>query len=127
MAVRAWPLSISVPLVQVVPLNPKTRPMESTARQNVVVGQDTPVRPEASESDSGGSVAMGAGAENAVPFHVSTSPALSTARQKDALAQETELSWPRGSTPFGWVHDRPFHSEGPPSTATQNEGLTHEI
>ena len=85
------------------------------------------MRPEASEPESGGSDATGAGAENAVPFHVSTSPALSTATQKVVLAQDTALSCPWGSASLGWVHERPSHTEGPPSAATQNEAETHEI
>ncbi len=124
---RAWPLSMSVPLLQRVPSNPKTRPMESTARQKVAVGHDTEVSPEASVPESGGSVAMAVGAEKAEPFHVKTSPALSTAIQKAGLGHETELSWPCGSASLGWVHECPFHTDGPPSTATQNEGEAQEI
>ena len=94
MLVRACPLSISVPLLHEVPSKPKTRPMESTARQKVGVGHETPVRPDASEPARAGSVAMGVGAVKAVPFQASASPELSTAMQKDGLAQETEFSWP---------------------------------
>ena len=47
-SVRAWPSSMSVPALHVVPFQPNTRPMESTARQNVGVGQETAVSPEAS-------------------------------------------------------------------------------
>ncbi len=127
MLVRAWPLSIRVPLLQVVPFQPKTRPMESTARQKVVVGHETAVRPDASVPVSGGSVAIDAGAEKPTPFQVRTSPLLSTTTQKVVVAQETELSWPWLSASPGWVQVLPFHTEGPPSAATQKDGDTHEI
>ena len=55
------------PALQVVPLKPKTRPSESTARQKVVVGHDTPVRPEALVPVTAGSVTMGWGAEKPGP------------------------------------------------------------
>ena len=114
-------------MLHVVPSKPKTRPMESTARQKVGVGHDTPVNPEALVPASGGSVATGTGAEKAVPFQVSALPELSTATQKVVLAQETELSCPCGSALPGWVHEVPSHTVVPPSTATQNAGLTQEI
>lgn len=126
MAVSALPLSMSVPLLHAAPLKAKTRPMESTARQNVVVGQDTPVRPEALVPLRGGSVAMDAGAEKPCPFQVSTAPLLSTSTQKLVLAHDTALSWPCGSAWLGCVHVRPLNTEGPPSAATQNVGDTHE-
>ena len=47
--------------------------------------------------------------------------------QKETLAHETELSCPWLSLLPGWVHELPFQTEVPPSTATQKEGLTHEI
>jgi hypothetical protein len=90
--VSAWPRSICSPGLQLVPLKPNTRPSESTARQKVGVGQDTPVSPEASEPESGGSWAMVVGAENVDPFQVSTAPALSTAAQNVGLEHETALS-----------------------------------
>ena len=124
---RACPSSIRVPLLQLVPSKPKTRPMESTARQKVGVGHETPVSPDASEPCSDGSVATGTGALNAVPFHVSTSPALSTATQNVVLAQDTELSWPALSASPGWVQVLPSQTVVPPSTATQKVGETQEI
>ena len=83
-----------VPALHVVPLKAKTRPMESTARQKVVVGHETAVRPEASEPVRGASVAMETGAEKPVPFQVRTAPLLSTRTQNVVEAQETEFSWP---------------------------------
>ena len=62
MLVSAWPLSMRVPALHAVPFHPKTRPRESTARQNVVVGHETEVRPEASVPVRGGSEAIDAGA-----------------------------------------------------------------
>ena len=61
------------------------------------------------------------------PFQVSTLPLLSTSTQNDVVAQETELSWPWVSASPGWVQVWPFHTEGPPSAATQKVGDTHEI
>src|ERR1700679_2573933 len=110
MLLSAWPSSMSVPLLHDVPSKPKTRPMESTARQKVGVGHETPVRTDASEPSRGGSVATGGGGEKAVPFHVSESPELSTAMQKEGLAQETELSWPALSASPGWVQELPSHT-----------------
>src|SRR5271157_916955 len=127
MLVRAWPLSMRVPELHAVPFQPKTRPMESTARQNVVVGQETAVSPDAPVPVTGGSLAIDANAVKPRPFHVSTLPLLSTSTQNDAVAQETELSWPRVSASLGWVQVWPFHTEGPPSAATQKAGDTHEI
>src|SRR5580700_4378096 len=94
MAVSAWPGSISLPALQALPFQPKTRPWESTARQKVAVGHETPVSPEASVPVTGCSVVMLRGAENTVPFQVMTAPLLSTSTQKLGLAQETALSWP---------------------------------
>ena len=37
------------------------------------------------------------------------------------------MSWPWVSALVGWVQVCPFHTEGPPSAATQKEGDTHEI
>src|SRR3984957_5906165 len=127
MLVSAWPLSIKVPVLQVAPFHPKTRPRESTARQNVVVGQETEVRPEALVPLRGGSVAMDAGAEKPRPFQVRTSPSLSTMTQNAVVAQDTELSWPWLSMSPGWVQVTPFKTEGPPSAAMQKLGDTHEI
>ncbi len=92
MLVRAWPLSMSVPVLQVDPFQPNTRPMESTARQNVGVGHETPVSPEASVPVRGGSVAMEAGAEKPRPFQVRTPPLLSTRTQKAGVGHDTALS-----------------------------------
>ncbi len=47
--------------------------------------------------------------------------------QKAVEAQETELSWPCVSISLGWVQVEPLKTEGPPSAATQNDGVTHEI
>ena len=127
MLVSAWPLSISVPLLQAVPFQEKTRPMESTARQNVGVGHDTPVRPEASVPVRGGSVAMDAGAVKPRPFQVITLPLLSTRTQNVVDAHETALSWPAVSASVGWVQVWPLNTEGPPSAATQKLGATQEI
>ena len=127
MLVRARPLSIRVPLLQAVPFQANTRPMESTARQKVAVGQDTAVSPDASVPVTGGSDAIDDGAVKPSPFQVSTLPLLSTRTQKDVVAQETELSWPWASALLGWVQVWPFHTEGPPSAATQKAGDTHEI
>ena len=66
--------------------------MESTARQNVAVGQDTPVSPDASVPETGGSVAIDAGALKPRPFQVSTLPELSTRTQNVVVAQDTALS-----------------------------------
>src|ERR1700677_4630101 len=101
--------------------------MESTAWQNVVVGQDTPVSPDASVPSDGGSVAMDTGAEKAVPFQFKTSPALSTATQNEGLAHETALSCPWESASLGCVQSWPSQMDGPPSAATQKTGLVHEI
>src|SRR5258707_11252970 len=101
--------------------------MESTARQKVVLGHETEVRPEAFVPLRGGSVAIDAGAEKPAPFPVRTAPLLSTMTQKAVEAHETELSWPWLSTLPGWVQVWPLNTEGPPSAATQKEGDTHEI
>ena len=61
------------------------------------------------------------------PFQVSTLPLLSTRTQKVVVAQETALSWPWASASLGCVQVWPFHTEGPPSAATQKVGDTHEI
>ena len=61
------------------------------------------------------------------PFQVTTSPLLSTSTQKEVVAQDTELSCPWLSESVGWVQVCPFHTEGPPSAATQKDGDTHEI
>ena len=127
MLVSAWPLSMRVPALQVVPFQPNTRPRESTARQKVGVGQDTDVRPDALVPFSAGSVPMDSGAVKPWPFQVSTSPLLSTMTQKVVDAHETEFSCPCVSTSLGWVHVLPFHTDGPPSAATQNVGDTQEI
>ena len=37
------------------------------------------------------------------------------------------MSWPWASALLGCVHVWPFHTEGPPSAATQKVGDTHEI
>src|SRR5580704_7100989 len=103
------------PALQVVPLKPKTRPSESTARQKVVVGQETPVRPEALVPVTAGSVTMGWGAEKPVPFQVRTAPLLSTSTQKVVVGQDTAFSWPPLSASPGWVHWLPFQTDGPPS------------
>jgi hypothetical protein len=110
-----------------VPLKPNTRPSESTARQKDGAGHDTPVSPEASDPESGGSWATDAGAENDEPFQVSAAPALSTAMQNVGVAQDTALSCPWGSASVGCVHVCPFQTEGPPSTATQKVGAAQEI
>src|ERR1700733_1597047 len=127
MLVSAWPLSMRVPALHVVPFHPKIRPMESPARQKVVVGHETAVRPDASVPLRGGSVAIDTGAEKLAPFQVRTAPLLSTRTQKLVEAQDTELSWPWVSTSLGWVQDWPLKTEGPPSAATQKDGDTHEI
>ena len=119
---RAWPLSIRVPVLQAVPFQANTRPMESTARQKVAVGQDTAVSPDASVPVTGGSVAIDTGAVKPRPFQVSTLPLLSTRTQNDVVAQETELSWPWVSILLGWVQVRPFHTEGPPSPRRRRPG-----
>ena len=77
--------------------------------------------------ETGGSVAMGVGAEKACPFQVMTAPLLSTRTQKVVEAQDTELSWPELSGLVGWVQPLPFQTEGPPSAATQKVDETHEI
>ena len=127
MLVSAWPLSMRVPWLHVVPFHPKTRPMESTARQKVVVGHETEVRPDALVPVSGGSVAIDTGAEKVVPFQVTAAPLLSTRMQKVVEAHDTELSWPWVSTSLGCVHMLPLNTDGPPSAATQNDGETQEI
>ena len=104
MAVSPWPWSMVAPALQAVPFQPKTRPTESTARQKVVVGQETPVRPEALVPLTAGSLTMGWGAEKVDPFQVRTSPLLSTSTQKVVVGQETALSWPWLSASLGWVH-----------------------
>ena len=76
---------------------------------------------------TGGSEAMEAGAEKPRPFQVSTPPLLSTRTQKAVVAHDTELSWPWASRLSGCVQVWPFHTEGPPSAATQKVGDTHEI
>src|SRR5580704_3998548 len=126
-ALNAWPLSIRVPALQAVPFQEKTRPIESTARQNVVVGHDTPVRPEASLPFWGGSVAIEAGALKAVPFHAMKAPLLSTSMQNVVDAHETAFSCPCVSASVGWVQLCPLNTDGPPSAATQNVGDTQEI
>jgi len=83
-----------VPAFHAVPSQAKTRPSESTARQKVGVGQETPVSPELSPPDPGGSEATDWGAEKPSPFHVTTLPLLSARTQNAADAQETALSWP---------------------------------
>src|SRR6516225_4372038 len=113
---------MSVPEVQLVPLKPKTRPSESTARQNTAVGHETPVRPEALVPASGGSLATDAGGENPWPFQVSAPPLLSTSTQNEVVAHETEFSWPAASASLGWVQVWPSQTEGPPSAATQKAG-----
>ncbi len=125
--VNAWPLSMSVPVLQLAPWKVKARPMESTATQKLADGQDTPVSPEASVPESGGSVAIGNGAVNTDPFQVKTSPPLSAAMQKVGLAQDTALSCELVSTSIGWLHACPFHTDGPPSAAMQNCDDTQEI
>src|ERR1700681_1592957 len=117
MLLRAWPLSMIVPGLHAVPFQPNTRPMESTARQNIGLAHETAVSPDALVPVSGGSDAMEAGAEKARPFQVSTAPLLSPSTQKDADAQDTELSWPWVSALVGCVQMCPFHTEGPPSAA----------
>src|ERR1700722_5046850 len=127
MLVSAWPLSMRVPALHVVPFQPKTRPMESTARQNVGVGHETAVRPEAFVPVRGGSVAIDIGAEKVAPFQVRTAPLLSAMTQNAMEAQETELSGPCLWTWLGWVQVWPLNTEGPPSAATQKDGDTQEI
>lgn len=118
---------MSVPPLHVVPFQSNTRPSESTARQNVAVGHDTDVSPDALLPKTAGSVAMGVGALKPCPFQVSTSPLLSTITQNAVDAQETAFSCPSVSTSLGWVHVLPFQTDGPPSAATQKLGETHEI
>jgi hypothetical protein len=101
MLVSAWPSSMSVPALHVAPFQAKTRPMESTARQKVVVGHETEVRPEALLPVRGGSEAIDTGAEKPEPFQVRTAPLLSTMTQNEVVAQETELSCPWVSTSPG--------------------------
>ena len=127
MLVSACPLSMRVPALHVVPFQSNTRPRESTARQNVAVGHDTDVSPEALLPKTAGSVAMDTGALKSCPFQVSTSPLLSTMTQNVVEAQDTAFSCPSVSTSLGWVHVLPSQTDGPPSAATQKLGDTHEI
>src|SRR6202011_2935287 len=90
-------------------------------------GHETEVSPDALVPVSGGSDAMEAGAEKARQFQGSTAPLLSSITQKDAEQQGTDLSWPWVLALVGCVQMCPFHTEGPPSAATQKEGDTHEI
>ncbi len=96
--------------------------------QNVLDVQETAVSPiGAPNASAAGGPSTWTGPSQAAPFHVKASPAVSTATQNVLDVHETAFSCPAASSEPGWVHDEPSHIDGPPSEATQNEALTHEM
>ena len=117
---RAWPLSIRVPALHVVPFQAKTRPMESTARQKVVVGHDDAGQARGVGAGQGrlGGDGRGGGEDRPVPGQDVAVAVDDDAERGRGAGDRVELALACRCRPAG-SRSWPLNTEGPPSAATQ--------